>query len=63
MVLTDSRITKTDVFYQLLKIAIAITLLGALGLISGALVYIALQYSVDFAIRKIFNLHPLNATD
>ena len=63
MVLTDSRITKTDVFYQLLKIAIAITLLGALGLIAGALVYIALQYSVDFAIKKIFKLHPLNATD
>jgi hypothetical protein len=63
MLLTDSRITKTDAFYQFLKIAIAITLLCTFGPIAGVLLYITLHYSVDFAIRKIYKLHPLNATD
>jgi hypothetical protein len=61
--LSETRLTSSDVFYLLAKVAIASLLLSSLGLMYGLSAILILNYLVDLTIRNVYNLHSLNYND
>ena len=61
--LSETRLTKSDVFYLFLKLTIAVLLMVGAGPLIGAVLIFVLNYLVELAIRTIYGLHYINLMD
>jgi len=61
--LKDTRITKKDILYLLLKVSVSIILCVGCGIIIGLILIVATDKVIDLACQRIYGVVPLNSSD
>ena len=61
--LSGSRLTINDIIFLILKLVVSCVIIFIFGVLFGFLLIIFINWVIDFAIRKIYKLQPLNSTD
>ena len=52
-----------DVMFLFVKIGITVALCNHLGIFTGLITFIVLNYLMDLMIRTVYGLQPMNSTD